>query len=126
MRVVLGILVFSSLVYLALIVLGLLLFAIAWLVRRYEALSVPRRGLAPQAWVRDATGTPQPFLTDDQRDYGDEMPARDIEAEGGLGPILTPWPGFSAIDAVKRANPRLKDIQAYAVAVARSRLKAAR
>lgn len=104
----------------AIVAIALVLFGLVWLVQRWRALrSVPRRGLAPVAWVRDARGTPVAF---DQADPGDENDFQTDVVTEGLGEArLTPWPGMEAIDAVRRANPRLSDIQAYAVAVARSR-----
>jgi hypothetical protein len=52
----------------------------AWWARR----QVPRRGLAPVAWARDASGTPRPV--EYQRDEGDET---DIVPEGlGYTPAL--------------------------------------
>lgn len=78
-------------------------------------------GSAPigRAWCCPATPPADRY----QRDEGDETPEPDAPVAEGLGtPMLTPWPGFAAIEAVKRANPKLADIQAYAVAVARTRL----
>lgn len=71
---------------------------------------VPRRGIAPVAWVRGPDGTPVALDLDE----------RDIVTEG-LGAI-DPWPGIAAINAVRAANPRLTDMHAYAVAKARHRL----
>lgn len=66
-----------GLVTFAFTALVLVVFGIAWVVRRVQALQrVPRRGLAPQAWVRDAHGMPQPF----RQDYGD---GDDVVPEGG-------------------------------------------
>jgi len=52
--------------------------------------------------------------------YGSPDDNGDIVLEG-LG-TFSPWPGIEAIDEIRSQNPRLSDMQAHAVAVARSRL----
>lgn len=76
-----------------------------WLRRRRAP--VPRRGLAPQAWVRDRTGQPIAF---DQRDPGDENDAqRDIATEGlGVARPVPVWLWGRGMDGrwfVRRAYP---------------------
>lgn len=80
---------------------------IDWIRARLQTAAKPR--------ARDIEGKPFPDVRDYQRDEGDES---DIAAEGGF---CGSWPGIAAIDAIKRAHPRLSDMQAYAVAVARTR-----
>lgn len=97
----------------AILAIALVLFGLVWLVRRWRELKTePRRGIAP------------PARESDQRDYADET---DLVPEGlGIERGPGPWITSIDVDAIKRANPKLPDIQVCAVAVARSRLRAAR
>lgn len=93
MTVVRGIAEACGLFSIAIVAIAVILFGLVWLVQRARELRlVPRRGLAPQAWVRDDDGAIAevrwdengPSITRYQRDEGDET---DIVPEG-LGPTI--------------------------------------
>ena len=69
MRIIVGVAALYGLLVFAIVAAALVALGLLWLVRRWRALSlVPRRGIAPQAWVRDADGDPQPFAAGDETD----------------------------------------------------------
>jgi len=103
----------------AIIAAALMAFGVVWLVERWRAVAVMPRdaGFDLIAKLQSCGLADRPGI--DHRDSGDEDPEQDIATEG-LG--TEPWPGITAIDAIRRAHPKLTDMHAYAVAKARQRL----
>ena len=101
----------------AVVAIALVLFGVVWFVHRARALSVPRRGLAPQAWVRDAQGKPQPFASCDGsgRDADDETTDLVPEGLGAERPVPV-WQWGRRADGrpfIRRAWPSWTTALAY-------------